>query len=394
MFKHYFLNYLISVIAAFSLFTTANAVCDPMPVKQCGKGCIRAIQNKITETFYSTNDNPAMQITVSFPDKERPEAFTYQTFCRGNISKELGAPEIDKNSRFQIASCTKSFTAAIVLKLIEEGKLSLKDSVNKWFFNEYPRWKDITIDQLLHHTAGIYGYDDDNFNEIITSNLAPAESWSAEKLTDIGYRGKDTGAGWNYSGTNYILLERIVEKVTGGSFKDAMVRLFDKHELLNTVYDPITNPTKVVTLAHGYEDTDRANGRDFTKISLSCEHADGGIISTSEDLAKWTRTIFSTQFLPSVMRSQDALVSMSDGLPLAQDSYQDGYGYGVRRDFFLKTLFWWHPGITYGYTSMFVYVPKTNVVITAVINRGYPDTTALCKMYYLIFEILKNLAPL
>jgi CubicO group peptidase (beta-lactamase class C family) len=149
-----------------------EVACNPQPVEQCGADCIDRIQGKLEE-FRNKYHVPAMQVTISFGNKNKnnPKEFIYQTFCSGTTTTKVGAPKIDKNSLFEIGSCTKSFTAAIVLKLIEESKLkpdniqklTIDDAIDKWLPNEYPLWKSITIRQLLHHTAGTFSYTDDEF---------------------------------------------------------------------------------------------------------------------------------------------------------------------------------------------------------------------------------------
>ena len=110
----------------------------------------------------------------------------------------------DENTIYQLGSITKQFTAAIILKLQEEKKLSVQDKLSK-YFPAYPKGDSITIEQLLTHTSGIYNYtQDDAFMSKEVTNPANREKIMTlfkDKPLDFS-----PGTGWNYSNSGYSLL--------------------------------------------------------------------------------------------------------------------------------------------------------------------------------------------
>ena len=116
---------------------------------------------------------------------------------------------------FGFGSITKTFVAAIVLQLVEEGKLGLGDTLGKWL-EEYPNIDtNITVHQLLNHTSGLGGYfRKEHFRSDVEGNLDRV--WSPEEILKyVGIPKTLPGDGKQYSNTNYILIDLIVEAATG-----------------------------------------------------------------------------------------------------------------------------------------------------------------------------------
>lgn len=128
-----------------------------------------------------------------------------------NVEKKI----LNQNKNvYQIASLTKSFTALVIVKLNEEGELSVKDPISK-FITDYPRGNEITIEHLLTHTSGIYEalQNKEYFRllhtgKIITKN----EQLSFFKNEPLAF---EPGTQFSYTNSGYILLGMIIEKVTG-----------------------------------------------------------------------------------------------------------------------------------------------------------------------------------
>src|SRR5689334_4557419 len=121
---------------------------------------------------------------------------------------------------FLAYSVTKTFTSALVLQLCDEGRLTLEDRLARW----YPgidRASDISLRQLLNHTAGIPNYgDSEAYREGVRIN--PSQPWSFERFAAETFdKGLlfDPGQGWAYSNPGYMLVKRIVEDVTGHSYR-------------------------------------------------------------------------------------------------------------------------------------------------------------------------------
>ena len=138
----------------------------------------------------------------------------------GNTRPEPAVP-IEAEMLFGFGSITKTFVAAIILQLFDEGRLSLDDSLGKWI-DDYPNIdSSITIRQLLNHGSGIYNYTDSDFWNKVNANTdhvwTPSEILAQVKPPpSIGFSPP------RYSNTNYILLGMIVEAVTGSSFEQEL----------------------------------------------------------------------------------------------------------------------------------------------------------------------------
>ena len=120
----------------------------------------------------------------------------------------------DTNTIFQIGSVTKQFTATVILKLQEEGKLSVNDKLNK-YFPEFKYADKITLENLLTHTSGIYNYTadiDENDSAIVCNPVNKQLVLDIMFKHDLDFK---PGKEFRYSNSGYYLLGLIIEKVTG-----------------------------------------------------------------------------------------------------------------------------------------------------------------------------------
>jgi len=131
----------------------------------------------------------------------------------------------------------------LLLQLEAEGKLSINDTLGKWL-PQYPAWRNITIKQLLDMTSGIPDYAG---QPAYASAVAAGAGFSAARL--VGYvAGAVTGDVWNYSDTNYILAQMVIEKVTHDTYADQLTRrIIIPLGLHNLCYAPYTCPAADAT---------------------------------------------------------------------------------------------------------------------------------------------------
>lgn len=198
-----------------------------------------------------------------------------------------------KTLHVRIGSITKCFTSVVIFKLIENGYIGMDDYANL-YLPEIP--KDITIRQLGNMTSGLYNYTDSvEFRNKIDKN--PSYSWSPEELLQIGLSGKSyfsPGKGWYYSNTNYIALGLIAEKVTGRSMESMYKEyIFDPLGLNDTYIPSGTDIRRPFSHGYMYGYNNPENGpegvfRDVTEINPSYASFAGYIISTLEDLRKFS----------------------------------------------------------------------------------------------------------
>jgi D-alanyl-D-alanine carboxypeptidase len=228
------------------------------------------------------------------------------------VSQKLGLdysfPEGSSGLPWHVASIGKVFTAVLIQILAKEGKLSIQDPIDRFFMpGELERLfvyknkdfsAEVTVDHLLGHTSGIADYfegkttDGRNFIKEIISN--PNSRWTPQRLIEFT-RDHQTavavpGQVFNYSDTGYILLGQLIEKVSGKSFdKNLEHKFFQPLEMRDSYLmffsQPRNQPVKLIQPIW-------FNGVEVSKFeSLSCDWAGGGIVTTTEDLVKFSRAL-------------------------------------------------------------------------------------------------------
>jgi len=292
---------------------------------------------------------------------------------------------------YQIGSNTKAFTAVAILQLEAEGKLTIHDTVGKWL-PQYPAWKDVTIEQLLHMTSGIPTYDDMNTMQVAYA-ADPTRDWSAAEIIAFVYP-TTKGAppptkGWSYSNTNYLLGQLVIEKVSGRSYGEELRRRFFENPVLHlasTYYQQHLYPPAVRDrMVSGYfasKDPDNAGlqslyGKDVRDLSMSWAQGAGGVVSTPEDITRWSRALYEGDLLKPRQRQElMSIVSMKTGLPIKDVTSEDPRGFGLGVGCSLVPSigkFWFYEGETLGYRMVYAWFPESENVVAVGINSQPND---------------------
>jgi len=211
------------------------------------------------------------------------------TFERGYgvANLEWNAP-VTTDTVFRVGSITKQFAAAGVLLLAEQKKLSLDDELAK-YFPDYPRGDEVTLRQLMNHTAGVHSYPGPTERTIVRTGITVPEM--VNHIGSLGYD-FDPGTRWEYSNSGYFLIGAVIEKVSGQTFREfARMRLFTPLGLTHTAVD--SNDEVVPRRASPYFRDPAHKGvfENADYIHMSVPHAAGGIRSTASDLIKWTAAL-------------------------------------------------------------------------------------------------------
>lgn len=281
---------------------------------------------------------------------------------------------ITQDMVFNIASVTKTFVAATVLQLMEEGELALEDSLYQ-YIHSYPNIDStITIRQLLNHTCGVFDFwDHPSFFDSIRDDYA--RIWNPEDvLTSLVmapyFR---PGTDYAYSNTNYILLGMIIEEVTGNQVSA---------EIRNRILDPLgLNHTYFAVeeelegnIAHGWADFSIPEDGvldDLTTIPMeafySIEWTAGAMFSSADDIIRWSQALFQGEILqPSTMEQ------MLDFRPVSEEgSATNGYGLGissVNPSLFQNSVTIGHGGENPGYRMAMLFFPEHNIYMTLMLN--------------------------
>ncbi len=265
----------------------------------------------------------------------------------------------DNNTIYQIGSITKQFTATVILKLQEEGKLSLKDNLNK-YFPEFKYAGKITLENLLAHTSGIYNYT----NDIDAEDSAIVCNPINKKLvTDILFRHKPAfkpGIQFQYSNSNYYLLGLIIEKVTGKSYEQNVRDIiFTPLQMDHSLFDFKNSPdTNIATGYRTINDTSQIEATAY-RWDSTVSYAAGAIFSTTSDIYKWAKAICSKKIL-SADSWQEAL------MPRLQHY---GYGWYIDSLYGHKTIA--HGGGIPGFTAYLCYYTDEDITIILLTNEGW-----------------------
>ena len=265
----------------------------------------------------------------------------------------------DKDTLFRIGSVTKQFTAAAVMKLVEQGKLSLDDTVGK-FFPDYPAAiKAVTIRQLLTHTSGVWSYTEDEkfMTRESTLELTPAEVVATFKDHALDF---EPGTKWAYSNSGYYLLGEIVAKVSGVPYaKFVQDELFAPLGLTRTRYE--SNREVIPNRAQGYA-FEGGKLRNDQPIGADVPGAAGSLLSSAEGLVRWSLALSSGKVVSA--KSYEQMIAPAV-LPDGKNTHY-GFGLGVND---------WegHPRIAHsggipGFASVLAYFPKDQVTIAVISN--------------------------
>jgi D-alanyl-D-alanine carboxypeptidase len=378
-----------SIAAAVCLFV-ALMVVSTLCVS-CGTGALdQSKQDKLDAALQKTfkaGGPPGMMFGVWTPEGSWMKAV-------GEADIESGRA-LDTTDRFRIASVTKTFTAEVVLQLVDEKKIGLDDSVDR-YIPGIPDGDKITIRMLLNHTAGLYDLDDDNLMGEIQKN--PLRKWKPRELLDYALSHPPDfapGERMEYSNTNYIVLGMIIEKVTGSRYEEEVrARLIEPLGLNNTGFP--TGPDLTGSYSKGYTpgivvgkpDQELV---DVSTMDMSWDWAAGAMYSTLDDLHVWVDAYVEGKLIsPDTHKEQEQFVpwtSISEGLGI-----NVGYGLGMTD---LGGLYG-HGGNDPGYNTVMYYLPKQKAAFVG-FNNVLPGPTeaksAAMQLQQMLFDSADILYP-
>ncbi|GAB5537822.1 MAG: hypothetical protein Rubg2KO_40710 [Rubricoccaceae bacterium] len=260
-------------------------------------------------------------------------------------------------TRFRIASLTKQFTAALVLKLVEAGRLDLDVPIST-YLPDYPaaQAETVTLHHLLSHTGGIPEHTSrPDMNEIMRRSYTHEDFLTLFANEPLDF---EPGSQFTYSNSGYYLLGVIIETVTGRSYADAIQEvLLDPLGLDATTYDPF--PEIVPQMAHGYMRTGLGTVN-APYIDTSVPYAAGMLISTARDLFTWTEALHGGE----VFDDAEMLTRMTT--PVLDDY---GYGLGVSTLPFaggVRAIA--HSGGIPGFSTMLIHFPDEDRTVVVLDN--------------------------
>ena len=289
---------------------------------------------------------------------------------------------VTPQTTYCIGSVTKQFTAAAILKLQEERKLSVKDKLSK-YIPDFPRGDKVTLRQLLTHTSGIHSYNDDpGFWSRVTNDTMEAII-EAMKKEPYDF---DPGTKWRYDNSGYLLLGYIVEKVSGQSYGDFLrEHIFQPLGMTNTGFYRAHPglPHEALGYSLGTNGFERALNFDVSWFGGA-----GALYSTVEDLYRWNEGIFNGRVLDTASLKAAFTPVETKENQAYYNPRGTGYGFGwfIGRNRGLHEI--WHSGSVPGFNSLLLRVPdeKFTVAILANVDPGQTNA-APDHLAYQLLEI-------
>jgi CubicO group peptidase (beta-lactamase class C family) len=256
------------------------------------------------------------------------------------------------NTKYKIGSITKTFTAIMIMQLMEEKKLRPETKLTK-FFPKIPSAELISIEDLLHHRSGIKDYV--NQDSITAKDLAKGDLKKniIKKIENYELDFVPNSQAL-YSNSNYFLLGLIIEKLTNESYAENLQkRIVSKIGLKNT-YLPVenANASKNESLSFHYNGT---KWEAMEEWPIDIAFAAGGIISTTDDLTHLIQSLFEGKLInPSSLEEMKKI--------------KDGYGKGLVQFPFGERKFYGHNGKIENFISMLGYYPKDKLSVSLIVN--------------------------
>jgi D-alanyl-D-alanine carboxypeptidase len=281
---------------------------------------------------------------------------------------------VETTTMFAAGSVTKQFTAACVLLLAEQGKLSVRDPVARWY-PELTRAKEITLYDLMTHASGYTDYYPLDFvDRRMEKAIDPDQLLKEYAGTKLDF---EPGRRWSYSNTGFVLLGRIVEKVSGKPFGEFLAeRILKPLGMGHTVFDPKDGQPAI---AQGYTGFALGPPEPSKREAPGWIRAAGALYTTPSDLAKWDVALVSGKVL-----KPESYLLMTTPRELADGRFKDyGCGIGVSRRRGETVLR--HSGAVSGFLTYNAALPRTKSAVVLMANDERQD---LADVFDPLFELL------
>lgn len=332
---------------------------------------IASVQKAI-DAFHANGTFPGVAVGFVLADGR-------SAVCSAGFADVENKIPLKPTDRFLAGSIGKTYVSAVLLQLVEEGKIKLDDPVEKWLGQEgwyarVPNAKELTVRHLLNHSSGIPEYFETK--GVPAKLLAnPDADWPPAKMVEFVLDVKPlfaAGKGYAYADTNYLLVGLIVEKITGKPLYDEITRrLLVPLKLMRTIP---SDRRELPEMAVGYSMPKSPFGVEGRMIvdgkfllNPKFEYAGGGLASTPDDLAKWAKALYEGKVFQK-KETVDLLLTGIEtgggrgggrglkyglGVQIRESAWGPGYGHGG-----------WFPG----YLSEVEYYPKHKTAIAVQFN--------------------------
>ncbi len=322
--------------------------------------------DEIVGSYMLKNKLPGLSLAIDQKDSLR----TLKAYGLSSIQNDV---KVDINTTFELASLTKQFTAAAILKLQQDGKLNVDDYLYQYFPECPEHWKAITLKQLLWHTSGLPGmFPHDNFTQMSFTGYANMTADDLDMMMQTNTVSKDAaiksiitdsldsapGTAYNYSDVGYLLLGLVIDNITGG-YKTYLSNVFEQYGMTNTYF--VDQEKVIKNQARGYS----LKEGEWINIMRTWDYeipSYFGVFSNVKDLMKWQKVISGTDFLNET--NQKFLFSKG----ILNDKSKISYGGGWEINDINGLKFVSHTGIS---GTILVNIPQKSTTVIMLSNLGY-----------------------
>lgn len=337
------------------------------------------VVNKIDSIGQNYLDNGGVQgITIAVAKKGK--VFYNKGF--GFIDSSNTQP-VSNDNYFQMASISKLIGATMTMKLVEEGRLSLENSLDE-LLPDYPNedhLKKIKLYHLLTHTSGLKDYAQVIDSVFIATGVEPTKEdyYNFFREHDLDF---EPGTYYNYSNSGFILMAMIIEKVTGRSFGEEVDRIINQPTGLNIKLISERALDEKTTAIFEWKDSTLVYRPHWTWIK-----GDGGLTATSEDLA-----LFPFYWSNGTIISEESFDKMCSPAILS-DGVNTGYGIGVRTGKFENEYSVGHTGGNKSTWALMKYYPELETSVVVMVNTDNSPADAQVVEGYISLAVLEKELP-
>ncbi len=272
---------------------------------------------------------------------------------------------VTPETKFRIGSITKQFIAAAILKMQEEGKLSVQDNLSK-YVPGFPRGEEVTLHHLLTHISGIHSYTNrPGFLKYVTLPITTAALVDTIKSFPYDF---NPGERYQYNNSGFFLLGYIIEKISGTSLADYLDQnLFKPLGMNNTGVYSVNKLLAHEAYGYGME-----NGKIVKALNWNMDWAGGAgaLYSTAKDLYTWNEAVFNGKVLSAEsMTAAFAPAVLNSGEKI-------DYGYGWALSTYRGSKFISHGGGLHGFLSYITRQPEEKITVVVLCNSQAINPTS------------------
>jgi CubicO group peptidase (beta-lactamase class C family) len=320
------------------------------------------------------HDGPLASLSIGFQFGAEPSLVEGYGLTNIAANENAGSASV-----YQIGSLTKTFTAAAIMRLVEEGKINLDNSITTYIEELPSEAEGISVRSLLAHTSGLPNLEETGIDIDYSRTYAPNEV--IDIVSDDFPRSKfPPGTGFHYSNLGYFLLGYIIEEAAETSYY-----AYVQSELLDPLGLKGTGECGSYRgqVAQGY----KVSGQDLVPAepsNLSLAYAAGGLCSNAEDLIRWFGSLSSGDIVDrNAFKEMTTQVVLSNGTTL-----QSGLGFMVGD--FLGAEAIGHIGRTSGYESFMILFPGDDLAIVVLCNTSPSDPYEISNLISSIREVVSG----